>query len=53
VSLSDGAHLAVTETLVGDRTGRIYGTTIQPDVSTDLDAAEQAAKNWLMQQCGK
>lgn len=47
--LPDGAHLAITEVLVHDRTGKDYSETIQPDVpATD---AEQAAKDWIERQC--
>jgi len=51
--LPDGAHIAVTEVLVRDRTGKDYAEMIQPDVPTSPDMAEQAAKAWIEQQCGK
>jgi len=49
--LPDGAHLAITEVLVQDRTRKDYSGTIQPDVPAA--DAEQAAKDWVEQQCGK
>lgn len=49
--LPDGAHIAVTEVLVSDRTGKSYADTIHPDVVTDADGAEPAADAWLKQQC--
>ena len=49
--LPDGAQLAVTEVLVQDRTGNTYGNVIDPNVITDPDAAENAAKVWIEQQC--
>lgn len=51
--LPDGAHIAVTEVLIRDRTGKDYADVIQPDVLTNPDAAEQAAKAWIEQQCGR
>jgi len=50
--LPDGAHIAVTEVLVRDRTGKDYSDAIHPDVPTEPDAAEPAAKAWIEQQCG-
>jgi carboxyl-terminal processing protease len=50
-SLPDGAHIAVTEVLVSDRTGKSYPDTIHPDVVTDPDGAEPAAHAWLRRQC--
>ena len=49
VPLPDGAHLAITEVLVHDRTGKDYSGTIQPDVPAA--DAEQAARDWIEQQC--
>ncbi|MEO9132785.1 MAG: S41 family peptidase [Sphingomonas sp.] len=51
--LPDGAHIAVTEVLVRDRTGKDYSDTIHPDVATDPNGAEQAGKAWIERQCGK
>jgi len=51
--LPDGAHIAVTEVLIRDRSGKDYTDAIHPDVVTDPGAAEAAAKAWLEQQCGK
>lgn len=51
--LPDGAHIAVTEVLVRDRTGKDYADAIRPDVPTDADAAEPAARAWIEQQCSK
>lgn len=51
--LPDGAQLAVTEVLVQDRTGKTYGDVIDPNVFTDPDAAEAAAKTWIERQCAK
>jgi len=51
--LPDGAKIAVTEVLVEDRTGKNYGNAIHPDVSTDAETAEPAAKAWIEQQCVK
>ena len=49
--MPDGAHLGVTVERVGDRTGKVYSGTIQPDVPIELGAAEQAAQAWLEQRC--
>jgi C-terminal processing protease CtpA/Prc len=49
--LPDGAHLAITEVLVQDRTGKDYSETIQPDVPAA--DAEQAARGWIARQCGR
>jgi hypothetical protein len=51
--LSDGGHIAVTEVLVRDRTGKAYSDSIHPDVPTAPEAAERAASTWIEQQCGK
>lgn len=51
--LPDGAHLAVTEVLVRDRTRKDYADTVHPDVVTAPNAAETAAKAWIEQQCDK
>jgi len=53
VPMSDGANLAVTTSLIADRSGAVYSGTIQPDVVTDPDFAEAAAKTWIEQQCVK
>lgn len=49
--LPDGAHLAITEVLVHDRTGKDYPETIQPDVPAA--DAQQAAAAWIERQCRK
>jgi carboxyl-terminal processing protease len=52
--LSDGAVLVLTVATMADRTGRRYGTSIEPDVQasprTGADVA--AATTWLASQPG-
>ncbi len=58
IRLSDGAMLLITTSLFADRTGRVYGGKITPDVAVDesadgpLDAqpAVVAAVKWLSEQ---
>lgn len=58
IRLSDGAMLLITTSLFADRTGRVYGGKIKPDVAVDesadgpLDAqpAVVAALKWLSEQ---
>jgi hypothetical protein len=49
--LSDGAVLAVTVSKVGDRTGRIYEGSLQPDVTSGAEEAHGAARAWLEDNC--
>lgn len=51
--LSDGALMLLTTSIYADRTGRMYGKSIQPDVVFDHAAApavQEAAKSWLLEQ---
>lgn len=60
--LSDGAMIYLTVSTMADRTGRLYGQEVEPDVSVPgrrtgdpaTDAALGAAVSWLMTQpaCG-
>ncbi len=48
VSLPDGARLYVTASVYADRTGRVYGGPLAPDVRST--APEADARDWLAQQ---
>ncbi|NBC85366.1 MAG: hypothetical protein GVY25_04155 [Bacteroidetes bacterium] len=50
VRLPDGARLFVTSSVYADRTGRVYGGPLVPDVRTT--APEADARDWLAQQPG-
>jgi hypothetical protein len=50
VRLPDGARLFVTAAVYADRTGRVYGGSLAPDVRST--APEADARGWLTQQPG-
>mgnify|MGYP005750541211 CR=1 FL=1 len=51
--LVDGAALAITTSVMADRSGRAYGGKIPPDETVEIDeATETTALRWLRQQPG-